>query len=1011
MKKQLLILLGVILFSGWIQPCAGQSDPFALKHKTTAGRSFMPQPVLPVPTVAQTPARLLPGLQSPPKTRPLHILRGLPQPDGLKTYGSDGRLIAYSGEVPGCSLADRDGSGPTEACYRYLEAIAPLTQVGSPRDEFRIIRVHEDELGMIHIRMRQVYNEIPVYGSDFYLHGTGTGIRQFNGSVFPSFRLETTSPGVSATDAAAVAGQHAGERTAAVGLNEVERSLLRYDGPVSELIVYPDGNQTRRMVLAWHITLRPNFIERWEYFIDASDGRVIHFFNNTPNDGGVLANGPDLNGVNRQINCYQEGNSYYVLDITRPMFNYQNKEGTIRVYDANYTSPFVQGFNPPLAYSSNNSWSPKVISAQFNSGVTYEHHRTVNNRNSWNNQGGSLISVINATTQNGGGLDNAFWNGICLIYGNGDQYFKPLQGALDVVAHEIGHAYDEGSANLEYQNQSGAINEAFADIAAVVVERLNWKCGEDIVKPGVFPGGCLRDMSNPHNGGSSLSDPGYQPAHVSEMYTGTEDNGGVHINSGIINFAFYKFVTATSMDKGEKVFLRALFNYLTRSSQFIDCRLAVIQAAKDLYGTGSAEVNAAMNAFDEVGITDGSGGNYQDPLPVNPGQDYILSYDLVDADPATFYVSSTTGTDYVAKSQTPSLCKPSITDDGTVAVFIGSDKKIHAFSLTGDPQETIIQNEPIWSNVAISKDGTKLAAVTDFQDSSIYIYSYSKQQWIRAFLYNPTTQQGVVTYNVLYADALEWDYGGEYLIYDAYNQMNNSGGWQGVDYWDISFLRVWNNSANTWGDGAIFKMVSGIPDGVSIGNPSLSKNSPSVCAFDYFDGNTGNVSLLAANLETGDFVEVFNNGETLTYPNYSKLDNRIIFSAKQNDGTPVVAGIDMAPDKIHPASAQAWVVIPDGKWGVWFAQGYRPLAIPEVTAAHFSFYPNPARESITITTGETSPMMIRGKLTDLRGGLLRSFAFAAGQPCTVALGGLSRGAYLVTLVCDKWTETRKVLVH
>jgi len=71
-----------------------------------------------------------------------------------------------------------------------------------------------------------------------------------------------------------------------------------------------------------------------------------------------------------------------------------------------------------------------------------------------------------------------------------------------VSAHELGHAYDEASANLEYQNQSGAMNEAFSDIAGAVVERVNWKIGEDVVQPGSFPTGCLRDMSNPHNGGS-----------------------------------------------------------------------------------------------------------------------------------------------------------------------------------------------------------------------------------------------------------------------------------------------------------------------------------------------------------------------------------------------------------------------------------------------------------------------------------------------------------------------------
>mgnify|MGYP006178682571 CR=1 FL=1 len=75
-----------------------------------------------------------------------------------------------------------------------------------------------------------------------------------------------------------------------------------------------------------------------------------------------------------------------------------------------------------------------------------------------------------------------------------------------------------------------------------LIDRSNWILGEDVVNPAIFPTGALRSLQDPHNGGSSLNDPGFQPKHVNEQYSGTNDNGGVHINSGIPNHAFYLFI-------------------------------------------------------------------------------------------------------------------------------------------------------------------------------------------------------------------------------------------------------------------------------------------------------------------------------------------------------------------------------------------------------------------------------------------------------------------------------------
>jgi len=138
---------------------------------------------------------------------------------------------------------------------------------------------------------------------------------------------------------------------------------------------------------------------------------------------------------------------------------------------------------------------------------------------------------------------------------------SPLAGALDVAGHKMTHGVIENTARLEYRNQSGAMNESFADIFGALIDRDDWTLGEDVVKSNSFPSGALRSLENPNQGGQR--DPGYQPMSMGQYVylrdTPSEDNGGVHINSGIPNHAFYLFATAAGMnkDKAEKVYYQA----------------------------------------------------------------------------------------------------------------------------------------------------------------------------------------------------------------------------------------------------------------------------------------------------------------------------------------------------------------------------------------------------------------------------------------------------------------------
>jgi Zn-dependent metalloprotease len=292
-----------------------------------------------------------------------------------------------------------------------------------------------------------------------------------------------------------------------------------------------------------------------------------------------------------------------------------------------------------MVTSTNNEWGLKAaVSAHYNAKITYDYFRTTFNRNSINGLGGNIISMVNVADEDGSSMANAFWNGQAIFYGNGGTKYEPLAGALDVAAHEIGHGVISNSANLEYIGQSGAMNESFADIFGSMVDRDDWLMGEDVVKASHFPSGALRNMSDPHNGGVK-GNTYWQPAHMSEFVFGDQDNGGVHSNSGIINHAFYLFATAVGKDAAEKVFYRALTEYLTNTSQFIDLRIAVVQSASDLFESGSQEVISAGEAFDAVGIQEEDPIEVPNEYDVNPGEENLLIYNTDPAFTPTLYTS------------------------------------------------------------------------------------------------------------------------------------------------------------------------------------------------------------------------------------------------------------------------------------------------------------------------------------------------------------------------------------
>jgi bacillolysin len=850
-------------------------------------------------------------------------------------------------------------SALASSAYNYLEAVKPYLKLVNPDAELDILNSQEDEMQTTHLRMQQTYKGVHVYGGEMILHKKDNeDVSLLNGHFYPTPQIENVKPSLSEDKIGKLAILDVGKTSIVKPMTATEMVMLKYEKPKTELIIYHQNEKADGERLAYHVTVRPNFLERWIYVIDANSGEILDKYNHTCTlDGTAKATASDLNGVSKSINTYQSGSSYLLIDATKSMFKggavkADDPQGVIWTIDA-LGSKVSEDLSIRQISSTNNSWNNATgVSAHFNAGVAYDYYKNTHARTSLNGKGGTIVSIINITDENGKGFDNAFWNGEYMGYGNGGTYFKPLAGGLDVAGHEMTHGVIENTANLEYKSQSGAINESLADCFGAMVERKNgtdgWRLGEDVMKGNFYPTGALRDLSNPNNGGRSLNDNGYQPSTMNQYYTGSEDNYGVHINSGVPNNAFYRFATASGMtkEKAEKVYYRALTFYLTRTSKFLDLRRAVIQAATDLKNSGitDTDINNAKLAFDAVGITDPNAPNPSTTptttptttpkadVPVNTGTEGLLSYDPVTK---TLYKSSTKGeadaNSFIKLAENIVIDhKPTVPDDGTYAYFVPADGFIKRVNLVGTPKVENVSSSGVWRNAAVSKDGKKLAALRKLgttvatTDKQIAVFSLAAGTSKLYTLYNPTYTQGVNTGQVQNADAIEWDHQSENLVYDAFNTIKNATGGES-EFWDVGFINVWNGSKNDFGTGQIDKLFTSLDAGENIGNPSFSKNSTNIIAFDYFIEQDNVNYVIGVNTERTDGLDFIYENNTLGYPEYSRTDDFVLYNYENTKKVLDTYQITMDKSRIKSVDKSQKYLIGNSAYAVWYTVGTRVL--------------------------------------------------------------------------------------
>jgi Zn-dependent metalloprotease len=235
------------------------------------------------------------------------------------------------------------------------------------------------------------------------------------------------------------------------------------------------------------------------------------------------------------------------------------------------------------------------------------------NRNGIDGRGMDVISSVHVTDPAGRPWENAAWNAEQMLYGDGGRLFKPrsLTSAVDVIGHELTHGVTQYTAQLEYVSQSGALNESMSDVFGSMVkqrvlgqtsDQADWLIGEGLLQ--IRGAAALRSMKAPGTAFNGDPQPGTMSGYQDLPETEEGDNGGVHINSGIPNHAFYLAATAlggNAWDRAGKVWYEALTARLSSDAQFEDAAKATIDAARALF-PGDDVADIVEDAWKQVQV-------------------------------------------------------------------------------------------------------------------------------------------------------------------------------------------------------------------------------------------------------------------------------------------------------------------------------------------------------------------------------------------------------------------------
>ncbi|MBT2642711.1 peptidase M4 family protein [Bacillus sp. ISL-41] len=493
-------------------------------------------------------------------------------------------------------------SSTASNALNYLKKNQDKTGIPHPDQNLKVKSTEKDQLGMTHVRFNQSVNGINVEGAEVIVHfNNNNEIVSVNGRTNQTITADSVDTNASLSSDEALSA-------ALASVNAPEELIYE---PTSELVVLPfEGkNYTAYKVNVNFMGDEPG---NWFVFVDAKTGEVIDQYNGLmhADEQTQKGAGKGVHGDHRELHITQVKDPNAGTKFALADYSHENLGGIV-TYDAkndNTSSNDTVYVGNSASFISD--YDRAAVDAHYNSEKVYNYFLNEHGRNSLDGNGMAIISKVHY----GNNYNNASWNGRWMTYGDGDGKFMiSLSAGLDVAAHEMTHGVISHSAKLVYRNQSGALNESFADVFGALVDDSDWEMGEDIMAPEAKANGStvLRSLSNPN--GVIVSNEqrraystngGVYPDHMDEFYhmPTSVDGGGVHVNSSITNHAAYLIAQDLGREKLGKIYYRALTVYLTSNSDFSDARQAIVQSAIDLYGEGSEEEAAVHSGFDAVGI-------------------------------------------------------------------------------------------------------------------------------------------------------------------------------------------------------------------------------------------------------------------------------------------------------------------------------------------------------------------------------------------------------------------------
>lgn len=468
--------------------------------------------------------------------------------------------------------------------------------IAASSKQFIIARKDTDNLDQDHYILQQSFRGVPVYGRYMQINlNKANQIYAIQDKSDNGLSLSAlnTSPSLTADEAIS-----AFKKDLESGLNgeiqlETKAGSYQVSAPTASTIIYPFNGKN---YLAYKVNIIFMFptAGNWIGYVDAHTGQVIDKYNKLQHATGT---GYGNDGKSKKLNTTQYNGQYILWD--------QTHIGDI------YTLDLIDWDDEYLyfddIYSSNNifnnPYNADGVDAHYNADIVYDFYKSNYGRESIDGAGMDVYSIVHVPEFDDEGnayiMDNAYWNGEAMFYGDGSGSsrggFDCLSCGLDVVAHELTHGVTEFTAGLEYRFQSGALNESISDIMASVIDKDDWFIGEDT-------GMTLRDMAEPEN----HNQPGHMDDYADLEDTEEEDWGGVHVNSGIPNRAAYlmagKFnaLGLKGRDLLGKLTYESLRYFLFETSDFRDMKNAYWLAAETVSGLTTAQRQTVKKAISEA---------------------------------------------------------------------------------------------------------------------------------------------------------------------------------------------------------------------------------------------------------------------------------------------------------------------------------------------------------------------------------------------------------------------------